>query len=238
MGRLISITDPKKRDAQILAEVPKRAQPVRMVGPGGRPVALERLIKSTDATSYDALLKAHGSPEAISRALVDGHPEIDLEQVGRPFKNVTRVYVKPDGQILYSARVLQVVYTPGGEEKSRQDFVDVAATVGEDGPALPWTGRLFTPNEVVHKFAIVRQQQLRHVNGLTFDFLYEIAKTLEDSGKLVFVGSGAKGAGPLVFTSNGAPFRGFLEGRTSGGAYRLVLHLTNLELKSVIAAGE
>ena len=135
--------------------------------------------------------------------------------------------------MLYVARVLKVVYSAEGEEISRDDFVDVEATVGEELPPIPWTGRLMPIEDAVRRFAFVRKLQLRHVNGLTFDFLYEIAKTLEESGKLMFVGAGSKGAQPLIFQTNGTPFRGFLEGRVKDESYKLVLHLSNLEIKRV-----
>src|SRR5690606_27330231 len=114
-------------------------------------------------------------------------PEIDLELVGRELGEVDRVWVREDGSVLYSARFLQVVYGPDGEEKSRQDFVDVEATVTEEQP-LVWSGRMFPIDQVVRRFALVRTVQLRHINGLTFDFLYEIAKSLADEGKMLFVG--------------------------------------------------
>ncbi|MCZ7682587.1 MAG: hypothetical protein M5U28_28850 [Sandaracinaceae bacterium] len=139
--------------------------------------------------------------------------------------------------MLYVARVLKVVYDPSGNEQSREDFVDVEATVGEELPPIPWTGRLMPIDQVIRRFAFVRKLQLRHVNGLTFDFLYEMAKALEESGKLMYVGAGGKGQQPLIFQTNGTPFRGFLEGRTRGESYRLVLHLSNLEIKRV-GAGE
>jgi hypothetical protein len=40
----------------------------------------------------------------------------------------------------------------------------------------------------------------------------------------------------LIFQTNGTPFRGFLEGRTQGESYKLVLHLSNLEIKRISAA--
>jgi len=86
---------------------------------------------------------------------------------------------------------------------------------------------------VIRRFAFVRKLQLRHVNGLTFDFLYEIAETLQKEGKLMYVGAGKKAQQPLIFQTNGTPFRGFLEGRVDGDGYRLVLHLSNLEIKRV-----
>jgi hypothetical protein len=242
MPRLITIADAKKRDAQIQLDSPKRSDPVRWVSKAsGAPIHLERLIKTTDRCSYDALLAKHGSPEALAKALIEGDPEVELEQVGRRLGHATRVHVGPGGQVLYAARVLQVVTAPDGSEKSRGDFIDVEATVGEELPPILWTGRLMPATDVVRRFVFVRKVQLRHVNGLTFDFLYEMAKSLHDEKKMLLVGAGPKGQAPLIFQTNGSPFRGFLEGRVEGEAYRLVLHLSNLELKRVAvakAAGE
>jgi hypothetical protein len=196
------------------------------------------LVKGTEKTTYEALVGRAGSPEELSKALIEGDPEIDLDQVGRRLAFTSRVYLGPKGNVLYAARVLKVVYDAAGQEQGREDFVDVEATVGEELPPIPWTGRLMPIDQVIRRFAFVRKLQLRHVNGLTFDFLYDIAKALEESGKLMYVGAGAKGQQPLIFQTNGTPFRGFLEGRTRGEAYRLVLHLSNLEIKRVRQDGE
>jgi hypothetical protein len=64
-----------------------------------------------------------------------------------------------------------------------------------------------------------------------------MAKDLQESGALMFIGSGPKGAGPLVLTAGGELYRGFLEGRVDGSNYRLVLHLTNMEIKPLPAEG-
>ncbi|UJR81792.1 hypothetical protein [Sandaracinus amylolyticus] len=237
MPRLISIADAKKRDAQIELVSPARGERVRWVSKGhGAPLKLERLIKSTEKTSFDALVKQVGSPEALSKALVEGDPEIDLEQIGRRLGNATRVWVGPEGNVLYAARVLQIVSAPDGAEKSRADFVDVEATVGEEQPPILWSGRLMPADQVVRRFALVRKVQLRHVNGLTFDFLHDIAAHLDREQKLLVVGAGPKAALPLIFQTNGSPFRGFLEGRVEGERYKLVLHLSNLEIKRVAAS--
>jgi hypothetical protein len=233
MSRLISIMDGKKRDAQIEVESPTKREGYRWVDPNGAAVKLQRLVKGTEKTTYETLVQKFGSPDALSKALVEGDPEIDLEQVGRRLTFTSRVYLGPKGNVLYVARVLKVIYGANGEETGREDFIDVEATVGEELPPIPWTGRLVPIEQVIRKVAFVRKLQLRHVNGLTFDFLFEMAKALEDSGKLMQVGSGAKGQQPLIFQTNGTPFRGFLEGRTEGESYKLVLHLSNLEIKSI-----
>ncbi len=233
MARFISLTDDKQRDAQVALESARPPAAHHQAGPNGEDVRLERLIKTTESTSLDALVRANGSLEAVSAALVAGDPEIDLDQIGRRLRNATRVHLRQDGSVLYAARVVQVVYGADGTEKSRADFSDTPANVGEEAPALPWTGRLMPLDEVVHRFVCSRAFRIRHVNGLTFDFLHGMAKTLQDAGKLLFLGAGAKGQQPLIFTLNGTPYRGFLEGRVDGDSYLLVLHCSNLELKTV-----
>ena len=235
MTRLISIMDAKKRDAQVAVEAPARGARVRQLAPDGKLATTERLIRTIDTTTYEALLRQFGTAAAISDAVAKGDPEIALEQVGRKLDDASRVYIRQDGSMLYSARVLQVVYEASGAEKNRQEFVDVEATVGEELSPVLWSGRLMPTEDVVRKFAFVRKVQLRHVNGLTFDFLFEMAKLLQQENKLVYVGAGPKGQSPLIFNVNGTPYRGFLEGAVSGEKYKLVLHLSNLEIKSTTA---
>ena len=76
-----------------------------------------------------------------------------------------------------------------------------------------------------------RTVQLCHGDGLSFDFLFEIAKELEKDNSVVLLGTGDKGSAPLVFQANGRGYRGFLEGKTEGKRYQLLLHLSDMELK-------
>jgi hypothetical protein len=78
--------------------------------------------------------------------------------------------------------------------------------------------------------------QLRHVDGLTFDFLFEMAKELEQKDSLMLVGTGEKGVSPLIFQANGRPYRGFLEGKTNGKSYQVILHLSEMELKKPVVS--
>jgi hypothetical protein len=231
--RTISLTDAKKRDAHVEIETPKRKERYEWINADGEQVHSERFIKQTEKHVYDALIEdADDDPEALAQALVEGDPEIDFEMAGRRVGTADRVYVRPDGSVIYCARTLLVQYDPFGDEVDSKDFVDVEATVSEER-ALPWTGRLFPTDVVVRRFAIGRKLRVRHVNGLTFDFLYDIAKHLDEEGKMLFVGAGKKGAQPLIFQTNGSPYRGFLEGRVDGDGYLLVLHLSNMELKTI-----
>ena len=228
--RVISLTDAKNRDAHVEIETPKSKDAFSYVNGAGVPVKSERFIKLTETRNYEALLREFGDDDALAGKLVSDDPEIDFEKAGRRVGAADRVHVRPDGSILYCARTMLVQMSPQGEELDRKDFIDVEATVSDESP-LPWSGRLFDIDTVVRRFAIGRKLRVRHVNGLTFDFLYDIAKHLHDESKMLLVGSGKKGVAPLIFQTNGSPYRGFLEGRVDDGGYLLLLHLSNLELK-------
>ena len=103
---------------------------------------------------------------------------------------------------------------------------------------MKWTGKLMKKTEVYNKFVFASKRQIMHVNGLTYDFLYGMAKELEDSQSLMLLGAGPKGNQPLVLTRGGQQYRGFLEGRTDGDKYCLILHLSNMELKAAAAPSE
>ena len=46
---------------------------------------------------------------------------------------------------------------------------------------LPLNGQVsFLKEEILKKFVINKNIQLRHTDGLTFEFLFDMAKTLDD----------------------------------------------------------
>ncbi|MFO0746396.1 MAG: hypothetical protein U1F43_12080 [Myxococcota bacterium] len=229
-AREIRITDEAHRDAKVVMEPTRWTTTRRMVGPGDSAISMTALVKVPEKLHYEPLIARFGSDEALADALAASDPDVDLELTGRRVGPADRVWVRADGSVLYTGRVLQVVTNPDGSEKERKDFVDVEATV-EDDSALPWSGRLFPVDEVVHRFALTRKLQIRHVDGLTYEFLHGFAKTLQERRTLLLVGAGPGARKPLIFQKNGSPYRGFLEGRVDETRYRLVLHLSNLELK-------
>jgi hypothetical protein len=96
---------------------------------------------------------------------------------------------------------------------------------------LRWTGRLVDKAEASRRFVFSAKMQLTHINGLTYDFLFAMARELHERNSLMLLGGGPKSTQPLVLRRGGLPYRGFLEGRIRGDRYCLVLHLSNLELR-------
>ncbi len=230
--RGIKLMNSKGRDAEVGSQSVRRARRVRWLDDQGRQVRNVKILKSTLDHDLDALMEAHGDPAKIADAMVDGDPEIDLERYGSFLEDTSRVYVDPERKILYSVQEWEVVRAPDGTEKERRPRVVSQANAGVEAP-LRWSGKLLKRSAVYNRFVFSLKQQLVHINGLTYDFLFGMAKELEEKDSLLLIGSGPKSNMPLIFQRGGTAYRGFLEGRTQGDKYCLLLHLSNLELKGV-----
>ena len=121
-------------------------------------------------------------------------------------------------------------------KKAKKNFLplqpgDVPATfadISESTRDLKFIPKVKLYNKVI----LSSKYQIKHVNGLTFDFLFNIAKLLHEKESFMIMGGG-KGDEPLVFNDGGKPYRSFLEGRIKDKSYCLILHLSNQELKGI-----
>ena len=127
---------------------------------------------------------------------------------------------------------LEVLINPDGTERERREPEEIEANVNDDLP-LHWTGKKLSREDAVKRFVMTRTIQLFHRDGLTYDYLFKMAEELSKDDVVMLIGAGQNGADPLIFQANGSPYRGFLEGRVDGTSYKLLLHLSNLELKSL-----
>lgn len=231
--RTIHLKNEKTRDAEVGFEPVRSRKAVRKAAPGGVAYESLKVLDETLATTLEALLRETPDTMALGRAIVEGDPEVDTELVGRRAEGLHKVWTTDSGEVAYDVTIKERVLAPDGTAKEERDPAETPANVALKDLPVRWTGRLFPKKDAIRKFVFVRSLALRHVNGLTYDFLYEMAKKLADAKALMLVGAGEKGTGPLVLSRNGTPYRGFLEGRVDGDKYLLVLHLTNLELKEL-----
>lgn len=228
--RKIHLANEKKRDAEVGFEMNKAKPLATMVLKSGKGYSNVRLLKGTVSTEIDALQKANAD---LAAALETGDPEVDMEREGCKLEGLSKVYLSEDGKVAYGVKLSEHVFAPDGTEKEVRDIKEVPANVALEGIPVRWTGKMFPKAAALRKFVFTRSYQLRHINGLTYDFLFEMAKKLDETKSMMLVGGGEKGVGPLVFNNNGTSYRAFLEGRVSGEKYMLILHLTNLELKEI-----
>lgn len=230
--RAINISNEKPRNAQVGFEVTKINSDLVTVRADGMAFSNVRLLKATIDTEPEDLLRQYGDVSKVAQAIVDGDPEIDFEKVGMLLSGLKKVYLSADDKIAYRVNLEEVVYNVDGTEKDAHPLIPTEQNVNSDIP-LKWTGKLIPKDKAVRMFVFARKYQLKHVDGLTYDFLYDMAKQLHEKNSLMLIGAGAKGTDPLVFARGGVNYRAFLEGRVDGTKYSLILHLTNLELKTI-----
>lgn len=234
MIRAIHISDDRKRDARVAFDARPAPEFLRRVLPSGEEPLSVRLVKTTAAS--DRCLREPCDLQQLARQLAAGDPDVDIEVTGRILHRTRRIYVDRNYEIVYHVNLFQVVMNPDGTERGRRELTKTAGNVNERMP-LRWTGRMVARGDALRRFVFTRSYQLRHVDGATFDFLYNMAKQLAEADAMVMVGAGKRGASPILLSRGGQPYRGFLEGRTDGDKYCLILHLTDIELKGLETVG-
>ena len=228
--RKIHIMNEKKVDTTVFMTSTKETVSPQ-IGLPNKKVSFRRFVTGTEATSHEMLLKVYG--EDYSQKLIEGDPEIDLENIGRFINETDTVYLSNEGNVLHVLpETIEVLFGPDGTEIEKRKFKDTLANI-EDGSPVCWTGQKLSIQDAISRFVFKRTVQLQHTDGLSYDFLYGMAKSLFNEKVVVLMGTGEKAKDPLIFQANGTPYRAFLEGRVDGNKYKLLMHLSNLELKSL-----
>lgn len=233
MGQ-INLSNSKNRDAVVATHSVKIPMKVRWIDEAGRQASTARLLKASMDRDVGALEKAAGGLDKVAAALIAGDPELDVEKYGKFLKDTSRVFVDPEGKVVRKVIQYEIIRNIDGTERERRVKKTPAPNVATELP-LKWSGKLMKKKDVYNRFVFSGKMQVVHVNGLTYDFLYGIAKELEEQESLMLVGAGPKSNLPLIFQRGGSSYRGFLEGRTQGEKYMLVLHLSNMEMKAPAA---
>ena len=227
--RKLRITNALGRDATINFRSLRAKSGVYWVDGQGKPVNFRRFVAATGSTTHEALVEKYG--QDYGQALIDDDPELDLEQVGRAIDAVRTIYLTHAGEVLHAApRWQEVVYDAAGNEVERRDPIDRPANINLELP-VRWSKTRLPLSELCRRFVISRTLLIRHVDGLTYDYLFEMAKDLFEKQEAVRMGAGKVGKDPLVLQANGTPYHAFLSGEVDGERYRLLMHLSNTELK-------
>lgn len=229
--RKINLSNELKRDAEVaFGNTMHRSKTIYKTADGSAS-ANERSLKMTLETTTESLLQNYN--DTLTDALINGDPEIDMEKFGMKLSELKKVYLTPQSKVAYGVTLSEHVYLPDGTEKEVRPESSTNSNISLDGVPIKWTGKLIPKSKAMRMFMFKKSYQVQHINGLTYDFLYDMAKKLSESKSMMLMGGGAKGNEPLVMSNGGTPYRAFLEGRVDGNSYALILRLTNLELKEI-----
>lgn len=232
----INISNPKNRDAVVAAEALNPKREIRYTDAKGRPISTRKLLKTDVLHDLPELLAKKKKLDKVADALVKEDPEIDIESFGMFLTDMSRVYVTKKG-IIHLVEEIEVIYNADDTVRDRRPRKKEPQNMNGEFP-MRWTGKFIKKDEAARRFVFTNKKQLVHINGLTFDFLFEMAKDLDERNALLLVRGGEKGNEPLVMNRGGKPYNAFLEGRIEGDAYCLILHLSNMELKKPKGLGD
>ena len=227
--RYINLSNEKNRDAQVVFKTIPSPSKVHLAMESGETVSNRRLLKGTSENSITALLKKYKEPGKVAEAIIANDPDVDTELEGKAISSAARVYINPDDEVVYKIHKNEKVFLADGTLKEEREPRYLNANILIDNP-VKWTGKLLPRKKIYKMMVFNKNYQICHVNGLTYDFLYKMAKDLADKDSMMFLGAG-DGQKGLIFNDGDNPYQAFLEGRVDGDKYCLILHLTNLELK-------
>jgi hypothetical protein len=182
------------------------------------------------------------NPAKLSAAdLTGADPELCLAQAGRRLDtDLSVAYLDPGDSSpkpIGEFKELDVIYDATGQEKERRPHLVRVPNLNTIHPIK--IVRRLPMAEALTQFVFRASYQLAHEDGLTHDFLFQIARDLHEKQELALLGAGAKGNQPLVVREGGSPFRAFLYGEVGAGGqaaeYKLLVLLSDQELKKPAA---
>jgi hypothetical protein len=239
MIRYIKLSNEKNRDAEVTYRSlkPKASIKLGINAPGD--VINKRVLKSTSTTNFSTLIsnfKVEKTEDEelqksilLSEDIINNDPEIDFEMGGKYLSGLQRVYVNEQQKPVFKVKKTEKIFSPTAELKEeREPKYNESNILGQ---IVKWTGKMMPKSKVYNKLVFNKKYQIKHINGLTYDFLFDMAKQLSDKKSLMMLGGGESGKEPLVMNNGGKSYRGFLEGRVQNDKYCLILHLTDQELK-------
>lgn len=235
MIRYIKIEDENKRDAEITFKSVTQKNKVYLALENGKKPINKKVIKSSkDFTLENLIGKTEPSQEDydnFSEKLLSNDKEIDFELFGKFIDKTDRIYIDKNLNPVYNVELTEKVFDPDGNLKEERTPNYLYSNISGES-VLKWTGKYIAKNKLYNKVVLSSKYQIKHINGLTFDFLFNIAKALQDRSSFMILGGG-KGNEPIIFNDGGKPYRGFLEGKVKDNSYCLILHLSNQEYKTI-----
>lgn len=235
MIRYIKIEDEDKRDAEITFKSVTQKNLVYLALENGKKPINKKVIKSSKDFTLESLIgKTDPSQEEyddFSEKLISDDKEIDFELFGKFIDKTDRIYTDKNLNPVYNVELIEKVFDTDGNLKEERVPSYLNSNISGES-VLRWTGKYIPKAKLYNKVVFSSKYQIKHINGLTFDFLFKISKTLQDRNSFMMLGGG-KGNDPLIFNDGGKPYRGFLEGKVKDNSYCLILHLSNQEYKSI-----
>jgi hypothetical protein len=201
-----------------------------------------KIIKVALFTDQNKIIKHILNDIDVRQDILDTDEELDLEIAGKTIKTTSTLLVNSKNNLCYNFTEYEI-------KKNREGKIIPCETCGEifcehrikkqaksnvdlDKQPVRWIStKMIDKLEAIKTWSFSDSYQIRHVDGLTYQLLYDMAKSLHDLNKVVLMAPiENKKPQRIVLKKGGRPFYGWLEGRIEGDKYALILHRTTLKL--------
>ncbi|MFX1325770.1 MAG: hypothetical protein ACFE8N_12525 [Promethearchaeota archaeon] len=204
------------------------------VTPEGEKASHRRLIKFDSELRDETLLQEND----LAQKLMDSDLDIDIELAGKFVRRTSRITVTNTLEPVYNYAMYDLLTLPNGELQERPHMQNM----GNINTLIPVriTDELADPQDLLFEYTFRKSYYIVHHDGVTYKFLYEIAERLHKAQKFARVDTynpETKKRESLILTDGGRKFpRAYLSGAVKGEQYRLVLYLSDQELKAGVNA--
>jgi len=242
--RLISIADDKGRDAIVgiascneqikpKFEVKKEEDSVIPIFQEDKPeIITSRYIKSTIKTEGKTIIRKNNNDmDMVANELIREDPDIDFMKEGMKSPEMHRIFITQNNEAAPDIHFEEQIFDPYGRITETHPFKKAECNIQNENCPIKWTGVTVDYKTAFTRYVFVHNYQLFHVNGLTYEFLYSMAKHLAEKKVLMLVGGGKDGSEPVVLRQGGKKYRAFMSGEVSGEEYGLYLHFTQFDLE-------
>ena len=180
--------------------------------------------------------------EDVREEILERHDEIDLELAGKEIGYTSTLLTDSEYNLCYNFTEYEIKRNREGKIIPCNECGSLycehriklqrQANVNSEEEPIRWIKiAQLDKLEALQKWSFSTSYQLRHTDGLKYKFLYDMAKKLHDSGKMVLMAPVRdKKPQKLVLHNGGTQFYAWLEGRVKGDKYALILHRTTLRL--------
>jgi len=235
----ITSEDPSQ-DAHVLAFRRYRKKEFVKKSKEGKDIHTKSLALFTPENEFINKVK---NDEDLLEEFLDTENDVDMELAGKEVgRTATLLLTGEDNALCYNFTEYEIKKDRKGKiipcEECGQIYCEhriksqIYSNVNNDDTPIIWIKKfMMDKREVLRTWSFDRSYQIIHTNGLTYDFLFKMAKLLNDLNKVVFIAPIInKKPEKLVIRTGNLPFYGWLEGRVKGDQYALVIHGTTFKL--------
>lgn len=182
------------------------------------------------------VLRGDTNVKLTSELIADTDEDINIADIGREIQGSSAYHRRGSSKVEGGFSVINRILDTKGNETERKPHVARASNIDATFPVK--IRKRMPAADAFQQFVFRRQYLLVHDDGLKYEFLHGLAKSLADKKEVALLGAGPKGTERLVCSDGDLPYQGFLYGEVNGDKYRLYLLLTKQELKMPVRETE